>query len=411
MLRSKVIPTLYILSIILITLPPLQVVSGLPSQHGLSKAIWIFISSLYGYSIIKSKERIQKQHIAFIWMYLIFLLSQAISIVSAFNIYAYMETMEELVIMGMFIISTLWISQMKNAGKTFLTVIMIITSVDLFQYVILYIFPDIVNSGISRYFNQEYLSIINFNLGRERIYFESYAEAYLPLLLFIGINKTGLIQKASFINSATLIVFSYITNFRSKFITLIFSLLSSTAILSKKLKTLLFVLIPSFIFIFVISDNTVLERFNIFSDWENVRTIESRLVNWEMALDMGIQNPVFGVGAGNYFDYVDSSLKSSITIFKDIEREFNYGITDPHNIIAKTFAETGLIGTLGLFALLVYFIFKDVSIMKSKNTFPKLLVVGFWTIFIYSLANPGFTSKYLMNYWFLRLMIQTEINI
>jgi len=386
-------------------------VSGLPSQHGLSKAIWIFISILYGYSIIKSEERIQKKHIVFVWMYLIFLLSQAISIVNAFNIYGYMEMMEEYVIMGMFILSTLWISQQKNPGKTFLTVIMAVTSIDLAQYTILYLFPDIVNSGISGYFNQEYLSIINFNLGRGRIYFESYAEAYLPLLLFVGINKSGLLQKASFVSTATLIIFSYITNFRSKFITLIFSLLSSIIILSNKIKTLLLVLIPSLIITLVFSGNIVLERFNISSDWENLRTIESRLVNWEMALDMGIQNPIFGVGSGNYFDYVDSSLKRSVTIFKDIEREFSLGIIDPHNILAKTFAETGLVGILGLVALLVFFIYKDVSILKSKNTFPKLLVVGFWTIFIYSLANPGFTSKYLMNYWLFRLMIQAEINI
>jgi O-antigen ligase len=147
------------------------------------------------------------------------------------------------------------------------------------------------------------------------------------------------------------------------------------------------------------------------SDNENFRTIESRLVNWEMALDMGITNPIFGVGSGNYFDYVDSSLKRGMTIFKEIEREFNYGITDPHNILVKTFAETGLVGISGLIVLLAFFVSKDITILKSKNTFLKLLVIGFWTVFIYSMANPGYTVKYLMNYWMFRLMIQAEVSI
>ncbi|OGH16139.1 MAG: hypothetical protein A3C30_02905 [Candidatus Levybacteria bacterium RIFCSPHIGHO2_02_FULL_40_18] len=79
---------------------------------------------------------------------------------------------------------------------------------------------------------------------------------------------------------------------------------------------------------------------------------------------------------------------------------------DPHNVFASTFAETGFLGLGSLVLLLLYFLQKDIGIMKSSNDLSKTFVVSFWTLFVFALLNPSSSIIYQTLFWLLRALIE-----
>ena len=128
-------------------------------------------------------------------------------------------------------------------------------------------------------------------------------------------------------------------------------------------------------------------------------TITSRVAKWEKSMEMGISKPIFGVGLGNYYDYIDFSMKQTLTPFENVRKEFELASHYPHNIFFVTFAETGVFGLGSLMLLFLYFVRQDLTSLSKRNGFEKAFIIGFWVLIAHSLFNPVATVKFWMTFW------------
>jgi O-antigen ligase len=109
---------------------------------------------------------------------------------------------------------------------------------------------------------------------------------------------------------------------------------------------------------------------------------------------------------GNYYDYLPSNKQQSISQNKMAKQEYDVAANDPHNVFFSTFAETGIFGLSTFIFILLYFLKKDLIIFRNKTDgLDKAFIISFWTLFIYSLANPSSSITYMSLFWLTRLVI------
>jgi len=99
-------------------------------------------------------------------------------------------------------------------------------------------------------------------------------------------------------------------------------------------------------------------------------------------------------------------VKQHVSLFEQTRKEFELAAYDPHGIFFKIFAETGFLGLFSFLLILGYFLKNDIKILSSKEEIPKIFVVSFWTLFLYALVNPSYTTKYQVLFWLLRILVE-----
>jgi O-antigen ligase len=102
------------------------------------------------------------------------------------------------------------------------------------------------------------------------------------------------------------------------------------------------------------------------------------------ALNMGIDNPVFGIGLSNFalhYKYYNEIYGSG---FKNYDSK-----VIQNNVYAEIFSELGLIG-LFLFGLFIYSLY-----LESKHDKSKVLTFGLLGCFFYFMAFPTFTILFM----------------
>ena len=97
----------------------------------------------------------------------------------------------------------------------------------------------------------------------------------------------------------------------------------------------------------------------------NKQSAQQRLEMWENTIDMIKDNPVLGVGLGNYKVFYPKYKKSSK--FDDIIFNETIQTKNAHNDILQLTAETGIVGII-IFASILFLFFRSIaSVLFNKN--------------------------------------------
>lgn len=206
---------------------------------------------------------------------------------------------------------------------------------------------------------------------------------------------------------------SFLSNFRSRILMLIFSFIMSFVFLTKKKLgqkfIIFFILISIGYFSYTILNYnfkfSFIDRFALTDKKEDVNTIGYRWNNIVVSEEMAQSQPLLGVGLGNYYDNLPSGKKNFLSLSNWQNKEAQIASTNPHNIFAQILSELGFVSLLFYLIMISYFAISDIKTLFKQDNFPKAIIISFWSLFMYSLFNPTTTLTYNSLFWLLRALI------
>lgn len=392
------------------------------STHVLAKAMLFFpfIFALMRTAYLPQSNR--RVDIIFVIIFLIYVFAQTMSIVTAVDIESYVRQLQNVLIhYALFYVGYSLFSQ-KRQKTVFFTYLL---GMGIFCIVV---------DGLFLFFGTTFLSLIESNLQTEMVAlfihnarmgrFNSYLvlDSFIPIFfIFYHFSAKKRIDTLVFIVTlCSVLLFSYLSLFRTRFIQGLFALFLSFFIFFKgKRHFLAFaILIPLFVLstymitrVVSPASMTVIQRFLLEDKREDVGTIEYRYQSFQVASELLKSSPLFGVGLGNYKVYI--SKLPGINIEDRFQKiHYEETLNNPHSIFIEVMSETGLIGLLGYLGLLSYFLYKDIPIiLKGTNKYASSIIVLAWTVFLYGIFNP-FNTVYIAGwFWFTRGYIQSYYDI
>jgi len=413
--RDKLIERGYFLSIFLIGLPPVFFLFSYINTHSIAKLIWLFSFLILGF---KSYQKGIKLDISktFLLLFLFYFIVHSLSIIPAVSSDAFLGGYEDFFFSSIFFILSAFVVKGIGDIKKILVIFFTVAFMNAGFQAIIYFYPHFFTKLGGAFLHEGYLELILINIERKRVYMEVYDETLIPIIFYFLIKR----KNREVLTPLFLLIslFSFVSNFRTRFLMLIMALAGSATVFLKEMKKYLLVLFATgFLFFSLYSiliqsmGFTVVERVFFEDKYEDVLTVTSRIDRWKKSVEIGLSSPLLGVGLGNYYDYLDFSMKRSISLFANQKREFEIASRDPHNIFFKTFAETGFLGLISLIMLLIYFLRKDFSVLKSNDDLSKAFVVSFWILFSHALFNPTTTAKYQTLFWLFRVLIERTSSI
>jgi len=168
----------------------------------------------------------------------------------------------------------------------------------------------------------------------------------------------------------------------------IFVALFFTILLSVPQKKLLFsgLFFIIAVTIFVFQFNT--SKFSNLINFSERSSFASRMIIWDASFLMIKQNPVMGIGPGNFQDYY-------LALQKYFPPYLEWAVPEPHNVFLAFWLQAGFLGLIG-FLLLLFFIFKKMfEITKNKkDAFLAAPLLGF---FIYTVLHGLIDTTYWKN--------------
>lgn len=410
LIASKI---LFYFGLLLIQLPPFFLTSSWINTHTLAKIIFVFIF-FYHIFYNKNKKEIFLQHKFIITIFLLFFISQSISIIYAVNIRAFLERYQNFLFSSLFFFLAFFYLRNKNSLKKIIYILFFGFFINfLFQFLI-YFDPLLFSKIGYMFIHSGYMDLIVFNIQRGRVYFESYDEILIPVVFYYLTLTKSRSNKISLISFYFIIgFFSLVSNFRTKFLMLVFATFTPFILFIKNLKKYLLISIVLFL-IFLYSVNkfqilssgfSVFERFALEPQTEDYSTVTSRIDRWKKSVEIGMSSPITGVGLGNYYDYLSLKEQKNFSTSSLKEKHFELATQYPHNIFFTTFAETGFFGLISFTLLIFYFLKQDLTILfKRNNKLTISFIISFWTLFIFALFNPSITIKYQSLFWLLRIL-------
>jgi len=218
---------------------------------------------------------------------------------------------------------------------------------------------------------------------------------YYGYFSFIGISslfilksiKNNLVIRIGIICLILISFFFGIVNAsRATFIiTILISVLSYSFDIFKSGKSKFKILFSLLFFLLVILSTYIFFTDNLldqllFQRFEDLETVESpRQFHARKAIEIGLQNPVFGVGAGNY---------------SVVPKRYEFG-SFSHNTFTEVFANFGLIG-LSLYSYLQYIIFKRLkNRLRNKHIFKSHFIIQLLIVFFVFQVYSIFYVVYL----------------
>ena len=121
----------------------------------------------------------------------------------------------------------------------------------------------------------------------------------------------------------------------------------------------------------------------------------SRLTIWKSSLLMLKENPLLGIGPGNF-------QSKYLEFQKYFPPYLEWAVPEPHNIFLAFWLQSGLLGLIG-FLLLLCFVFKNIwSILKNKKD--ALLVAPLFMFFVYIVLHglidtPFWKNDFAFVFW------------
>lgn len=381
----------YLFPISVLLLPSFLI--GSIYSHIIAKGTILIFTLYLGYNYFYLKKKggfqIQKELLFLAFFYLI----RIISLVSQDNVDFILNTAEDLLFYVIFIIycTLLW---MRDEEKQMLKwSIFIIFLVNLLNNLLLFLFKESYLSLLQPFIHEGDYGISLMNLQRERIFFNNFPELLIPFV-FILIPQYKFISLL-LIGLAFFIVL--VSGFRTNLVMIVFALVLSFVVFKKgaihfshflntNKRDILFVMVGVIILGTMIASSissqyvrfTALDRLISSEDGET-STIESRLDHIRQSMDLFVSSPLFGVGTDRFKEYLPNRKdkqyfsRSNLAVLNDAR--------DPHNFLFTILSEGGLI------TLIIYLLFlkKSFIIDLRRKTVGS---IAFWTLFLYSLANP-----------------------
>lgn len=122
---------------------------------------------------------------------------------------------------------------------------------------------------------------------------------------------------------------------------------------------------------------------------------QERFLMWSSAWDMFKDNPLLGVGLGQYKDQYQNIYVSPLAKEPKLEHA--------HNNIMQMLAENGIIGTLGFLIMVGYIILNNlVNWFKSKEIFSLMIVASTTALLLQGLTEYNFGNSAIVKvYWFI----------
>jgi len=399
---------LYVAGLVSILLPPIRF--GIIGLNEIARILWVFSGLI---SIFKVKRKIKKESL--LWWFGVFMVGQSLSVLAAVNTVYFLKSYVDLIFGGMgFLLGYILIDD-KKWLKTILKLLLGVAVINLSVQMLLIVFPGLFERVGVDLLHKGYYELVMINVRRLRIYIESYDELLIPLLFLLAIvNKNAGKKVVVGLLLMGILAFAFIANFRTRFSMAIFAVIYSLIFLVdlKKIKVVLVmigIIGVMFLMIARLTQNSwgfnVINRLAMEDKREDVMSAEGRLWRWSEAWEMG-KSSWFGVGMGNYYDNASYRLKKSFSIGEESRKTFEAASHDPHGVIFSMWAESGLVGLLGFLGMMGYFLVVDYQLMRARlRKYALSMVGGFWTLVMYSLANPSSTLKYWSLFWLLRLLI------
>lgn len=407
--------TLFYLSFLLIRLPPL--LFGLSSHILFRLIILIILAKL----IIFDKRSVKFGTITA--SLIVFFVFQSLSIVNAININIYWYFFERLLTVGLFTLASYLLINNEKKVAVLIKLINITVLINVLLEMIMFFSPSFV-SFLYKFVHPSVLDIFVFNINRGRLYFESYGEVFLPIVLYFFI-KEKLFTRKIFYWSILLgvIMLAFWSNYRDRFVVTCFSLFLTLIVFRNDFRKInlkqniifllatILIFIGGFFYIYQVKGYSVLNRLLLQDKEEDVNSLASRGILISEALSIGKQFPLTGVGLGNFYDHLPSFMKNRrYQMIGQNKVFFDATLLYPHNLFAQVFAETGLLGLLSFLFILGIFLRKDFMILKSNGSISKALIISFWALILYAMFNPRTYLTFYTNLFILRVLIEVFEN-
>lgn len=397
-------------AIIFFRLPPLQPVPGafpLLQTHNLVRVIILALAAAS--LLVDRRDKPVGKELLLSGLVLLYFLSQSLSVISVSNLQAFLSVYKDIFISVLiFFVTARTVSRQEHLRLVALALVAA-AAVNLAFQLLTYFFPSFVTAVLSPFFYDKYWQYFSFQTDRNRFFGDSFDETLIPLLFsYLAVSKKMPGRITAILLIAAIVFITYISSWRTKAIILVVMMVWAYFTLNKiRYKPVLIVAIfASALLANAISLSTtgfnVYDRF-LFDDTVQTQTIAGRFDYWKEATEVGMENPLLGVGLGNYFDHLPQQSKNQ-KMRSILDRTIV--IDDPHDIFFSTFAASGLFGLLSLMAMLAYFVYYDA---KHFHTPRKNFIIMSWGLFIFALLNPFQYAGFLYYFWFLRGVIASPV--
>lgn len=414
---------LCLVSLTLIKIFPLYLGAAtikLLSTHILAKIVLIspFAFAVLG-SLYRPRSFRKKLDGAFVFAFLLYVFAQAASVIPAIDMEAYMRQLQNV----FFHYVLFYVGYGIFLDKKYKMV--------LFTYLFGVGIACVIIDSLFLFFGTTFLGFIQNSIQTEMVAlfihnarmgrFNSYLvlDSFIPIF-FLFFHESGRKKQHAVLLMVMLcivLLFSYLSLFRTRLIQGIFALLASLFVYFKDKRRfiILVLLVPTVLMSIYAATKlisptsmTVIERFLLTDKGEDVDTIEYRYKSLQIAGELLTSSPLVGVGLGNYKVYINKVAGFSI---EDPFRKVHYEETlnNPHSVFIEIISETGILGILGYIALLCYFLYKDIPIIiKGTDKHTSSIMILAWTLFLYGIFNP-FNTVYIAGwFWFMRGYIQSH---
>lgn len=403
---------LFYFSFFLIRLPPLILPFNLTS-HILFRFINLLI--LLRLVFFENKAiRLNKITLPII----LFFIFQSLSVINVLNINTFIYFFERLIAVSIFVFVCYLLLNKKRLANKIIQIINFTVLINVCMELLMFFFPSLVN-WLYRFIHQSVLDIFVFNINRGRLYFESYGEVFLPIILYLFIKEKNLLNKIIYwIVTLGVIMLAFWSNYRDRFVVVCFSLFTTLMIFRKdilKIRTrqniiflfaTMLIFIGGFFYIYQTRGYSVIDRLLLQDKEEDIGSLVSRGILINEAVSIGRQFPLTGAGLGNYYDHLPSFMKNQRYRMIGQNRNFlDATLLYPHNLFAQIFVETGLLGLVSFLLILGIFIRQDFRILKKDNSISKALAISFWALILYSMFNPRTYLTFYTNFFILRILI------
>lgn len=414
-LRKKLYLPFFFLSVLFVKLPPFYFLPFLKSQFLTTHSLAVYLVGI-GFiffvlnQLLSGDKGFEERNKVLLAIFLIFLIFQSLSIIPAANTTSFLGDYRNFVFSGFFLFLALDLK--KEKGKL-ITIFIIAAIFNIFYQLFLFFYPELFKSIANIFIYGSHLELVNINLERGRVFIETYDEIVIPFLILLITQKR--FRRLSIILLSLIAFTSFASNFRTRILMLFFSFFASVVFVWKGKRKLKIGIISLFVLLGVFAEVVVtsllgfsfLDRFTFQDKTQDIVSVESRYQSISTAADMGVSHPFFGVGLGNYYDYLPNSKKFLFSFYNWKNKEFSLASQDPHDIFAKILSETGIFSLVFFIGISGFFLKSDIerALYKPFDGVTNAYIVSFWTLFIYSVFNPTTTVSYNSLFWLLRAFI------
>jgi len=234
--------------------------------------------------------------------------------------------------------------------------------------------------------------------GRLQAFYGSpnYLAMFLAPSIFIGlylfkiqsrILETKLKIK-NFVIPVTLLLISfiiYLTHSYTAWISIILSLLI-IGFITKKLNKKILAISASIVLITFLTQINNPKLKDIFSERSS---LSSRIIIWKSSVLMIKNNPIFGIGPGNF-------QNKYLEYQKYFPPYLEWAVPQPHNLYLAFWLQSGAMGLIGLIALIYFWLKKTTKEIFSNQKNSAVLAVSLGII-IYILLHGFFDTTYWKN--------------